>query len=322
MVASCLMGVAIGSEEQKAMTQSRKKRVNAGQEPLPFQGFGPKALQFFHDLALHQDRAWFQEHQSIYEQEIQQPMAALVTALAEELSQRGLPLTGDPKRSMFRIHRDVRFSNDKTPYKTHAGAVLTRDGTKNCQGLLYIHISPEGSFTASGFYHPEPDQLLALRRAIAAAPGQFQQVERSLQKARLALGRDDALQTLAARLGRCSGRTHSRGPEAQVSGRAPRALRRLARPAAAREADCRLRRSSLATVDLRLVSSRSASSRLKTRIGRFDGSPRSSLRVGRMMPRCITFSATFTEVSASLSGVRLGVPAGDGLPGKLIVVRK
>ena len=178
------------------MTQPRKKRVDAGQEPLPFQGFGPKALQFFHDLALHQDRGWFQEHQSIYEQEIQQPMAAIVTALAEELSQRGLPLTGDPKRSMFRIHRDVRFSNDKTPYKTHAGAVLTRDGTKNCQGLLYIHISPEGSFTASGFYHPEPDQLLALRRAIAAAPGQFQQVERSLQKARLALGRDDALKRL------------------------------------------------------------------------------------------------------------------------------
>ncbi len=178
------------------MTQSQKKRVDAGQEPLPFQGFGPKALQFFHDLALHQDRGWFQEHQSVYEQEIQRPMAALVTALAEELSQRGVPLTGDPKRSMFRIHRDVRFSNDKTPYKTHAGAVLTRDGTKNCQGLLYIHISPEGSFTASGFYHPEPEQLLALRRAISAAPEQFQQVERSLHKARLALGRDDALKRL------------------------------------------------------------------------------------------------------------------------------
>ena len=97
---------------------------------------------------------------------------------------------------MFRIHRDVRFSHDKSPYKTHAGAVLTRDGTKKCQGLLYVHVSPEGSFTAAGFYHPEPDQLAALRRVIAASPDRFQDLERTLKKSRLVLGRDEALQRL------------------------------------------------------------------------------------------------------------------------------
>jgi uncharacterized protein (TIGR02453 family) len=178
------------------MTQPRKKREAAEQEPQSFKRFGPKALQFFHDLASHQDRAWFQQHQSVYENEVQRPMAALVASLADELARRGVPLTGDPKRSMFRIHRDVRFSSDKSPYKTHAGAVLTRDGTKNCQGLLYIHVSPDGSFTASGFYHPEPEQLLALRTAMAASPGEFQQVERALQEARLTLGRNDALKRL------------------------------------------------------------------------------------------------------------------------------
>jgi uncharacterized protein (TIGR02453 family) len=62
--------------------------------------------------------------------------------------------------------------------------------------LLYIHVSPEGSFTASGFYHPEPEQLAALRRAIATRPERFHAVERALQKARLSLGRDEALKRL------------------------------------------------------------------------------------------------------------------------------
>jgi uncharacterized protein (TIGR02453 family) len=105
-------------------------------------------------------------------------------------------VTADPKRAMFRIHRDVRFSRDKSPYKTHAGAVLTRDGTKKSPGLLYVHVSPEGSFTAAGFYHPEPDQLAALRRTIAASPERFVAVEKALQKGRLSLGRGEALQRL------------------------------------------------------------------------------------------------------------------------------
>ncbi len=178
------------------MAPPRKKHEAGDQEPASFTGFTPKALQFFHELALHQDRQWFQQHQSVYENEVQRPMAALVTALAAELARRGIPLTGDPKRSMFRIHRDVRFSSDKSPYKTHAGAVLTRDGTKNCQGLLYVHISPEGSFTAAGFYHPERDQLAALRQAIAASPERFQDLEKTLKKLRLFLSRDEALKRL------------------------------------------------------------------------------------------------------------------------------
>ncbi len=178
------------------MTSPRKKREAVGQEPQSFTGFGPRALKFFHELAMHQDRDWFLQHQTVFENEVQRPMAALVTTLAAELARRGVPLTGDPKRSIFRLHRDIRFSKDKSPYKTHAGAVLTQDGTKGSPGLLYIHVSPEGSFTASGFYHPEPEHLAALRRAIAASPDRFQKVEQSLLKAGLTVGRDDALKRL------------------------------------------------------------------------------------------------------------------------------
>ncbi len=178
------------------MPKARSERQGGDRQPDSFDGFGPKALRFFHDLARNNNRDWFQQNQETYEVEVLRPMAALVKSLAEEVSRRGLPLKGDPKRSMFRIHRDVRFSNDKSPYKTHSGAVLTPDGNKNTQGLLYVHVASEGSFTAAGFYHPDPEQLASLRRAIVAASDRFQEVERALKKARLTLGRDEALKRL------------------------------------------------------------------------------------------------------------------------------
>jgi uncharacterized protein (TIGR02453 family) len=178
------------------MNSPRKKADLGAQAAESFTGFTPKALQFFHDLARYQDRQWFEQQKSVYEKEVVQPMEALITALLPELARRGVPVTADPKRAMFRIHRDVRFSRDKSPYKTHAGAVLTRDGTKKSPGLLYVHVSPEGSFTAAGFYHPEPDQLAALRRAIAGSSERFLALEKTLQKGRLTLSRGEALQRL------------------------------------------------------------------------------------------------------------------------------
>ncbi|MFO0891855.1 MAG: DUF2461 domain-containing protein [Isosphaeraceae bacterium] len=178
------------------MNRAKKEPALETQQLHAFPGFGPRALQFFDGLSRNNQREWFQQNQEVYEAEVQRPMAALVTALAAELATRGIPLTGDPRRSMFRIHRDVRFSRDKSPYKSHCGAVLTPDGNKNTQGLLYVHIAAEGSFTAAGFYHPAPDELASLRRAIATSPDRFQEIERALKKSRLILGRDEALKRL------------------------------------------------------------------------------------------------------------------------------
>ena len=99
--------------------------------------------------------------------------AAFVTALGRACDARGLPLRGTPKTSIFRIHRDVRFAKDKRPYKTHAGAVLTRSGQKSDPGLFYIHIAPEGCFCAAGFYDLSPVRLHALRAAMAGEPARF-----------------------------------------------------------------------------------------------------------------------------------------------------
>ncbi len=127
---------------------------------------------------------------------VKAPMAALVVDLAGELARRGIPLTGDPARAMFRIHRDVRFSRDKSPYKTHAGAVLTRDGRKDNPGLLYLHLDPQGSFVAAGFYHLDPAPLARLREAIAWRADEFQALEAQLHGAGLDFSRDEALARL------------------------------------------------------------------------------------------------------------------------------
>ncbi len=163
---------------------------------MSFSGFGPGATTFLRDLAANNERPWFQAHKSDYETEILTPLRALIEALIPALAAADVPLTGDPAKSIFRIYRDVRFSGDKLPYKTHAGAVLTRGGTKDGSGLLYIHIAPEGSFVASGFHQPEREQLGALREAIYTEPEQFSAVLASLAKSKLTLSPENTLQRM------------------------------------------------------------------------------------------------------------------------------
>lgn len=158
-----------------------------------FDGFGPDALAFLRDLAANQDRAWFEANKSRYEREVLRKLNALIVAVSAELRQRDVPLMADTRKAVFRIHRDVRFSRDKAPYKTNAGAVLSRDGSKDSPGLLYIHIDPVGCFVASGFYQPAPPALGALREAILTEPRRFVTVEAALHGAGLEIGRDSAL---------------------------------------------------------------------------------------------------------------------------------
>ncbi len=161
--------------------------------PPPFTGFPPDALAFFRELTANNTRDWFLANKSRYETQVRDPLASLVTDLAARLAKTNTPLRGDAKRSLFRINRDVRFSKDKSPYKTHAGATLTRDGEKLTQGLLYIHIDPKGSFVAAGFHEPEPGQLLRMRQAVAEDPKAWGKVEAALSKNGLELTREAVL---------------------------------------------------------------------------------------------------------------------------------
>ncbi len=160
---------------------------------MSFTGFGPQALPFFKALAFHQTKEWFEENRAIYDNEVRGPFGDLVEDVAAALAKSGSPLKGDRKTALFRIHRDVRFAKDKSPYKTHAGGVLTRSGGKNDPGLLYFHLAPEGCFVAAGFYDPEPEELARLRAAIVRSPAAWTAMTAALGKAGLKLTEEYAM---------------------------------------------------------------------------------------------------------------------------------
>jgi uncharacterized protein (TIGR02453 family) len=158
-----------------------------------FTGFRPAAFAFFNELRDNNDPAWFKPRKALYEAEVLAPFRDLIIAVGAALDQAGLPLVGDPKRGIFRIYRDVRFSPDKRLYKTHAGAVLTRSGSKRDPGLLYLHVAPGESIVAAGFWHPEPNLLTRLRRAILNDPDTFVAIADALGVAGCPISSDERL---------------------------------------------------------------------------------------------------------------------------------
>lgn len=176
------------------MAASAARRTGLAPEapPLPpFQGFPPEGIGFLRDLARNQDRAWFEANKATYAQALRGPMESLMAELAAAMAKRRIPLGGDPRKAVFRIHRDVRFSRDKSPYKTHAGAILSHQGGGPHGGVLYVHVAPEGCFAAAGFWQPEPKALDALRRAIAEEQAAWKRVPAALAKSGLALDEDE-----------------------------------------------------------------------------------------------------------------------------------
>jgi uncharacterized protein (TIGR02453 family) len=157
---------------------------------MPFTGFPPEAYGFFKALSFHQSKDWFEQNRALYSSAVKQPMEALVSELDETCRKQGLPFAGTPKKAIFRLHRDIRFSKDKNPYKTNAGFSLTQGAEKAPHGLFYFHLDPTGSFLAAGSYLPEPPRLLAFRRSMAAHPERFLRVVEALAAAGLALGMD------------------------------------------------------------------------------------------------------------------------------------
>lgn len=165
--------------------------------PAPrFQGFAAPAFQFFRGLAAQNERGWFLAHKDIYETAVKAPMLDLVADLSDALAARTVPLMGQEGKAMFRPNRDVRFSKDKSPYKTNAGIVLGRDGGPRSQGVLYVQIGAEGGFAALGFYQLDPAALGALRDQIVHDPAAWRQLTARLGKHGLALRREASLTRL------------------------------------------------------------------------------------------------------------------------------
>lgn len=167
----------------KRLTRGQKEALVAGDSvTMRFRGFGPGALHFLRRLERNNRREWFERNREIYEREIRDPMRALVEEMDVRLARIAPELVGDPRRSIFRIHRDVRFSADKSPYKTNAACQFYhcdagRGAGQDAEGAgagLYFQLAPGDCFVAGGMWMPARPALDRIREAIADAPQNFE----------------------------------------------------------------------------------------------------------------------------------------------------
>ena len=149
-----------------------------------FRGIRPAALTFMRGLKKNNRKEWFEEHRDDYEREVKQPLLALIEDVDALLAEFAPEIIGSPKKSMFRIYRDVRFSKDKSPYKTHAAAwFYHRDGGSSVGSEaahggagFYFHVSPEGSHIGGGIWMPPRPVLNRVRALIAENPAGFEDI--------------------------------------------------------------------------------------------------------------------------------------------------
>jgi uncharacterized protein (TIGR02453 family) len=147
-----------------------------------FSGFAADAMNFFKKLRSNNRREWFARKKDYYESSLMAPMAALVLNLGEHLAEDGLDLSANPKSPVMRIYRDVRFSANKTPYKTAISATLRRGGQKVHDGGLFLQFSDKERFIAMGYWRPERDVLHAWRTRMTTKPAEFLKIAASLKK--------------------------------------------------------------------------------------------------------------------------------------------
>ena len=143
-------------------------------EPAPiFEGFSKETFAFLHGLKRNNNKEWFEAHRGEYERYLREPSKALAHAMGAYFRERKMPIIGNAKTSLFRINRDIRFSKDKSPYKTHVGLSFPLEGTKKEEWCgYYIGFEPTETgkgmsvFAGGGIYHPMPPHLKRIRALI------------------------------------------------------------------------------------------------------------------------------------------------------------
>lgn len=135
-----------------------------------------KIFAFLKELKKNNNKEWFTANKSRYE-EIQEDLLGFVGAVLSKLEIIDKSLKGiQPKDCLFRIYKDVRFSKDKTPYKTGIGIYMKRGGKKFDGPGYYIHIEPGESFIGAGYYMPTPEHLFKIRDSIASNPDSIKKI--------------------------------------------------------------------------------------------------------------------------------------------------
>ncbi|MGH3117756.1 MAG: DUF2461 domain-containing protein [Gaiellales bacterium] len=137
----------------------------------------PALFRFLKDLSANNDRAWFEANRARYEEELLDPALEFIEAFAPHLRKISSHFVAAPRRSggsLFRIHRDVRFSKDKSPYKTNTGIQFRHEQAKDVHSPgFYLHLEPGSSFAAVGIWHPDSNALTAIRDTIVESPNKW-----------------------------------------------------------------------------------------------------------------------------------------------------
>ncbi len=145
--------------------------------------FTADLFRFLARLKRNNNRDWFLAHQSEFDNCVRQPALRFITEFAAPLFEITPHLVADPRPSrgsLFRIYRDVRFSHDKRPYKTHIAMRFAHRGKDVHSPGFYLHLEPGGCFAASGLWRPEPPTLLKVRSAIVSRPQEWRSVRKLL----------------------------------------------------------------------------------------------------------------------------------------------
>lgn len=148
-----------------------------------FTRFRPEALTFLRALKRHNEKPWFEANRPRYEAEVLGPLKLLSEELDVRFARLAPEFVAPPKRALFRIHRDVRFSKDKSPYKTHAALwVFHRDAGRGVGrdahggAGFYFHLEPGASLVAAGFWMPPRPLLNRLRERIVEEQRAFERI--------------------------------------------------------------------------------------------------------------------------------------------------
>lgn len=137
-------------------------------------------FEFLSELKANNCREWFQANKERYEAEVREPLLEFIRAFEPhlaEISPYFMAIASKTGGSMFRLHRDVRFSKDKSPYKTHASLHFRHENSKDvhCPGF-YLHLDPEECFCGAGIWRPDREALTAIRERIVEKPGEWRNV--------------------------------------------------------------------------------------------------------------------------------------------------
>jgi uncharacterized protein (TIGR02453 family) len=142
-----------------------------------FKGLPADFFAFFAELTANNERAWFQANKARYEDSVVRPMTLLVADMAPRLARISQHYVADPKRALFRIYRDVRFSKNKSPYKTHAAVQFRHAAGRDVHAPgFYVHAAPGDIFVGGGMWMPPAPQLKMVRDAIARRTSDWRRV--------------------------------------------------------------------------------------------------------------------------------------------------